>query len=92
MATEYMTRPSDLMGVEDDPYTAYCLDDATRLWGRWVERQLDEAEQQAPSPSMKKSARVSRFNTIMLDPKDTQTPGKSGFRDPAAFVSRGGDK
>lgn len=92
MAMEYKTRPSDLMGVQDDPYTAYCLDDATRLWGRWVEAQLEEAQEQASSPSLKKSARVSRFNTIMMDPAETKAPGKSGFRDPAMLIQKGGAK
>ena len=79
------------MGVDpEDAYTAYCLDEAARLWGRWVERQLDESEKNAQTPALKKSARVNRFTAIMVDVEAQRASGKSGFRDPAELLKRKG--
>lgn len=34
-----------MMGVLDDEYTAYCLDEATWLWGTHVEGKIQEVTQ-----------------------------------------------
>lgn len=55
VAKAYNQRPSDLLGVIDDEYTAFCLDEATWLWGSHVEGQLSEATR--PQPSGKDAAK-----------------------------------
>lgn len=49
MAKAYNQRPSNLLGVLDDEYTAFCLDEATWLWGSHVEGELQEATRPKPT-------------------------------------------
>lgn len=36
-------RPSNLLGI-DDPYRAYCLDEAVGSWGTYVTNELDKID------------------------------------------------
>jgi hypothetical protein len=38
MARAYRRRPSELMGIDEDSYTAYCLDEACY----YIQRQIEE--------------------------------------------------
>lgn len=43
MATTYQTRPSEIVGLEND-WAAYCFDSAIALFGNWVEGKLMERD------------------------------------------------
>lgn len=51
MAKEYRSRPSELVGIHDDPYTAFCLDEAVTMFATHVEnelRRVSENTKQSP--------------------------------------------
>ena len=43
MAKEYNTRPSDLLGLENE-YVAFCVDQVVFRWGSFVQGELDSVE------------------------------------------------
>jgi len=78
-STSYNSRPSHLLNIED-PYKAFCLDQAVRCFGRTLEARLDEAGADAKNQEQAKRARQRILDQVL-------TPGevpKKRFADPAA--------
>lgn len=85
MANRFRTRPSQLLGIED-PYIAYCFDEAAYTWGMFVQSQLKEAEEGAKKPEQRQAARDRAWNRIFKDEKKRESE-KGVFRDPATMFS-----
>lgn len=89
MSEAYSSRPSEILHIED-PYTAWCIDEATFMWGNHVEGSLNDASNKAKSDSQKHAARL-RVLTNLLSSKDTEgeaeAPAKGKFRDPASMIA-----
>lgn len=92
MSVEYSSRPSELVGLSDDPYAAWCLDEATFLWGRHVEGSMDEASAKAKSSHQKHQARLRVLQNLLtpkpIEEEEAEAP-KGRFRDPAAMMKGG---
>lgn len=58
-AKSVRARPSELLDVQD-PYAAYCLDNAVSEFGRAIESELSEVEGKTKKEIQKKSDRVLR--------------------------------
>lgn len=84
MAKQFRARPSQLVGV-DDPYIAYCFDDATYTWGIFVEGKLSEAENGVSKPDQRRAARERMWKQI-FEADESKPTGM--FRDPAAMFSK----
>lgn len=99
MSQAWYKRPSELMDVHD-PWTAWCLDEVTYLFGKTVENAMDEAEQNAKGKAAKLAARSRAMEMAMsarsedsfsLDHKDQPAapPPKPGaFKDPASLLRK----
>lgn len=97
MAKAYNQRPSTILGVENDEYTAYCVDEATWLWGSHVEAEVHEATrpQMSGTEAQKQKTEETRVQNslemafkklgITKDEATEQSPPSSG----TAFVDRG---
>lgn len=72
------------MGLTDDPYVAYCLDEATWMWGRYVEQKLSESKKDAKNEQVAKQ-RVQMAVKELFGDDATEGQKRSGFKDPAAI-------
>lgn len=91
MSETYSSRPSEVLGI-GDPYVAFCLDEATFMWGRHVEGSMDEAASKTKNDNQRHAARLRVLNNL-LTPKEKEpgtqpAPGK--FRDPASMFNKKG--
>lgn len=85
MAQEYNQRPSALVGLSDDPYAAYCLDEAVYIWATHVERELDMSSKGAKNDKVALQKRQRKLTMLMIDDKGGETQASTPmFRDPAA--------
>lgn len=91
MAKEYHQRPSHLLGIADDDYTAYCLDEACFLWGSHVEGELEEAGANAKKPEEAKRKRQMKFKQL-LTPRNEEgvQEAPKQYRDPAEMLKKKG--
>lgn len=81
MALAYRTSPSLQMDLTDDPYTAYCFDEAAYTWGLHVQNEVDAAGAESKDNKAKAAAKQRRLMSI-LGQSDKPLPGT--FRDPAS--------
>lgn len=66
MAKEYSVRPSALLGLESDPYTAWCLDEAAHMWGSYVDHEVDMAgHKKQKGEDALKNKRLSVLNRLL---------------------------
>lgn len=78
-AKTWNCRPSELLAIED-PYVAYCVDQAVGYFGRHVQAALDEVDD--------KDAKVAEGKRkIILDKYigDAKKPARGLYADPAAM-------
>lgn len=83
------------MGLRNDPYVAFCFDEAAYLWGQYVDGELDlasrdpkELKKSKMGAAMKRREQV--MKQLMSDPKNEKEPARqtpSQFRDPALMFS-----
>jgi hypothetical protein len=92
MAKEYSQRPSSLLGLADDSYAAWCVDEVAYIWGRHVEGSMAEAEAKAKGDTAKFAARQRALSSLLAGPvsEDQEKTTKGRFRDPASFLNGGG--
>lgn len=87
MSVEWREKPSSLLHLED-PYQAWCLDEATWMFGNHVEHLMNQAEQGQDKPAQKQAARQRALTAALKEPgtATTKAPPKGQFRDPAAMI------
>jgi len=78
----WSSRPSQLLGVED-PYAAYCIDQAVAYWGRHLESEMDKAERNTKNEDAATRARQAVLDRYMPRPENQKHTGN--FSDPAAM-------
>lgn len=78
-AKTWASRPSELLTI-DDPYTAYCVDQAVAAWGNFVESELAKIEGNTSTDVERKQ--LARLNELL---GKEQVKGR--FRDPAEAFS-----
>jgi hypothetical protein len=99
MSEQYKTRPSNLLGI-DDPYAAFCVDEAIYIWGSYVDSELDKVgdrdmDRKAKAKlEQRRNARQQRYEQLMAGHSiNRQRFGVSGapqqFRDPMSLFSKG---
>lgn len=94
MSQSLRSRPSELLlgsgQVANDPYTAYCLDEAVTIWGQYVEGQLDAARDGAKNPNQAKNKVKLRFQTLMADheEREVEKGGEASEEFPAHLPRR----
>ena len=94
MSLKFNQRPSNLLSLGDDPYAAYCLDEACFAWGTHVDMELELAARD-PKDLTKKEYRsaVGRrtrvFDKLMHGELEAEvtTISPKRFRDPAGMFS-----
>lgn len=64
MAEKYGTTPAALLNLED-PWVAYCLNEATYLWSMHVESQLIQATKGSQNEALARMARKGALNLLM---------------------------
>ena len=79
MAKQFQCRPSSLLAIED-PYVAWCFDEAAYRWGSHVETQLRAVKG-------KTEAQIEGKQRILLK---RLMEGKSPYREPPSEVSSNG--
>lgn len=75
MAKAYSQRPSSFLGV-DEPYPAFCLDEAAFAWGSYVDSELDSVDGKTAEEIRRNRERA--FNKLMDIPLS--------YADPAAIL------
>jgi hypothetical protein len=73
-ATEFRTRPSELVGIDprDDPFTAFCFDEAVFMWGRFVDGEMKRAVKGAKSDRQAQQKADMRWRTIMQEEEEVR--------------------
>lgn len=83
MARAYHCRPSELLGVQE-PYEAYCLDEALYLWGSYIENTVAQAGTNINDKRMRQVTKDRMLSSLLAEP---DAPVKAGtFRDPADLL------
>lgn len=82
MAQRYRVRPSELISV-DEPYAAFCFDDACSLWGLHVERRVQEAGSTITNPSLRQMTQQATLAGLLRGGKKEVSAPSVKFRDPA---------
>jgi hypothetical protein len=91
MSERYKTRPSQLLGIEDE-YWAWCADEAVWLYGVGVENEMSAAAKDSKTADAKHQMRsmVLQRHLARGDHKAmAERAEQSGFRDPANMFKRG---
>jgi len=81
MAKEWHQTPAQLMGVTDDPWVAWCLNEAVFMFGRHVEYAMDTAEKGMTKAEQRSAARQRALDHALGTQSAKGTKGR--FRDPA---------
>lgn len=82
------SRPSELLALSDDPYLAYCFDQATVFWGQYVESELDKVSHKPTKEEIQSKAAREKRLTELLELEDKPQAEQTGrFMDPAALFS-----
>ena len=63
-AKELSKRPSEILNVEE-PYTAYCLDEAVMAFGRGCEAAMDSVKTKGKKPAQIKGARENMLRRFL---------------------------
>lgn len=96
MSKEWRERPSSLLGL-DDAYLSYCVDEAVFMFGRYVESEMQAAEDRTKNAKHKAGARQQALSAILNSPVASDTdepdqppppPSTKQFRDPAALFRK----
>lgn len=82
--------PGAVLAGTDDPYTAFCLDEAVALWGNAVEQEMERSVEGVSDPHMRLGARQRAFDRCMSDPDEPVAPGR--FADPAQLFAEKKEK
>lgn len=92
MAEKYRQLPSSLLRL-DDPYTAWCVDEAITMFKARVDAAVDAAGERAPKSNdhkMEEAVRQAELDKLIkYNPdahKEESTPAQRKFADPAAMV------
>lgn len=85
MSKLWKVRPSEIVGL-DDPYVAYCLDEAIMYAGNYIEQQLDNVKQGKGKNAEKHRAAQQQIVLERILYGKQQT-----FRDPAMSLKKGGE-
>jgi hypothetical protein len=92
MSKEWKERPSNLLGLSDDSYISYCVDEAVFMFGRHVENAMHEAEEATKNAKQKGAARQRALTTILNSAPDkgegAPSPDTKQFRDPASMFRK----
>jgi len=80
-------RPSQLLGI-DDPYTAFCVDEAVWMWGNHVESELNKATDGAKNKDQARSRLVAATRRLFTE-EGEEGEKKGSFRDPALMLGGG---
>jgi hypothetical protein len=97
MSTKFNQKPSNLLSL-DDPYVAYCFDEACYMWGHYVDYELDVASRDPKELNRKeyKSATARRTRTFerLMDGEQMEAKpvSRSQYRDPATMFSTKSDR
>lgn len=79
MAKTTRSRPSELMGIEDDPYLAYCLDQAVAHVGQTLEADIETVTHKNPKiQARRREARLIH----LLGLRQVDMPGR--FKSPGS--------
>lgn len=78
-STRFQVRPSTLLDVQD-PYQAFCLDQAVRFFGSALEAELEEASSKEKTAEKATRARQAILDRVLFP---GETP-KKRYADPAA--------
>lgn len=94
MAQEFRTRPSVLLGLDEDPYYAWCFDEATWSFGAMLEAEMSEAERGKTQDTERAMARQSVLNRMLAPTEEEERrEGKQKrFADPATMFKSKGKK
>ncbi len=86
-----LSGPEAVARGADDPYAAFCLDEACMLWGRAVEETMESESANSDSPSFKANARQRAFMRMMGQSEETtnSASGERKFKDPSALFNKG---
>lgn len=76
----WSTRPSDLAGI-DDPYLAFCFDDAVATWGNYVTQELEKIKGKKEKDVERK--RHNRFLQLMDAPDSVRFRSMRKTKPPA---------
>lgn len=79
-------RPSQLLGLEDDSYVAYCVDEAIGRWGNFVKGRMEEVTERAKNPKAAQRKQDLEFHRLFADELDGKTKGR--FRDPVDVLKK----
>lgn len=87
MSQTFHCRASELTHI-DDPYLAYCIDEAVFLWGNHVENEMVSAANAQTAEEAKQPARNSTLQRLLMEPGEDpdEMPTAGQFRDPAAVM------
>lgn len=92
MAKEYSTRPSSLLGLTEDSFAAWCLDEVTYLWGTHVEAEVAQSGEKMKNPDQRLAAKHRTLSSLLFDGDTEDGKGevaaapKGRFRDPASMM------
>jgi hypothetical protein len=87
MAKEFRCKPSSLLGLEADPYAAWCFDEACFMFGRQVENELATATQHAKNDQEHHFHRSAALRRVLSDgPERPQEAPRGMFRDPRELL------
>lgn len=81
MASRYNTRPSQLLSI-DDPWSAWCFDDAVYAWGVYVESELEKASSDGKDEKQRKNKVNLAWKRLFPDTSERQEAKSGQFRDP----------
>jgi hypothetical protein len=98
MSKDWRTPPSVLLGIENDPYKAWCINEIVHTFGRYCENAMIEAQNAVKDSKHHAQARKAALDRI-LNSKPTPSKDKSSkpatskrarpprgqFRDPASM-------
>lgn len=70
----------------DDPYAAFCIDEAVLIWGQQVESVMEEAASESHDPRFRANARQNAFSRMMQNEDEPVAKGR--FADPAALINK----
>jgi hypothetical protein len=76
-------RPSNLLGLKENTYEAYCLDEAVIYFGMTLQNRLEQAGHKPSKEERKAEAARKRILDQVLSEEDEKKG--SGFADPAAM-------
>ena len=85
MSRKLRCRPSQLVNIYD-PYAAYCLDEATYIWGTHVEIELENSTRDKKENKEAKKAiekRQNRFQALMVEDEEVD-PSKPQIKSPTS--------